>query len=73
MRTHALFKGVHHSAPQKLPPKIDMRNSAILLLALSLPFNTLQQKVVLTNDDGWAVAQIRAEYDALRAAGFQVC
>jgi len=32
----------------------------------------LQTKVVLTNDDGWAVAQIRAEYDALRAAGFKV-
>ncbi|TFK69166.1 sure-like protein, partial [Pluteus cervinus] len=29
-------------------------------------------KVVLTNDDGWAVAQIRAEYDALLAAGFDV-
>ncbi|KAJ3514948.1 hypothetical protein NLJ89_g2063 [Agrocybe chaxingu] len=30
------------------------------------------QKVVLTNDDGWATAQIRAEYDALKAAGFDV-
>lgn len=29
-------------------------------------------KVVLTNDDGWAVAQIRSDYDALRAAGFNV-
>lgn len=29
-------------------------------------------KVILTNDDGWAVAQIRAEYDALRTAGFNV-
>ncbi|EMD35165.1 hypothetical protein CERSUDRAFT_75455 [Gelatoporia subvermispora B] len=29
-------------------------------------------KIVLTNDDGWAVAQIRAQYDALKAAGFDV-
>ncbi|KAH6906544.1 sure-like protein [Coprinopsis sp. MPI-PUGE-AT-0042] len=29
-------------------------------------------KVVLTNDDGWAVAQIRAQYDALTAAGHDV-
>lgn len=26
-------------------------------------------KAVLTNDDGWAVAQIRSEYDALKTAG----
>ncbi|KAF9481629.1 survival protein sure-like phosphatase/nucleotidase [Pholiota conissans] len=30
------------------------------------------QKILLTNDDGWAVAQIRAEYTALTAAGFDV-
>ncbi|KAH0579869.1 hypothetical protein H2248_002697 [Termitomyces sp. 'cryptogamus'] len=29
-------------------------------------------KIVLTNDDGWAVAQIRSEYDALKAAGYKV-
>ncbi|PFH50363.1 hypothetical protein AMATHDRAFT_4015 [Amanita thiersii Skay4041] len=29
-------------------------------------------KIVLTNDDGWAVAQIRAEYDALKRAGYDV-
>lgn len=31
-----------------------------------------QYKVVLTNDDGWAEAQIRAEYEALNEAGFDV-
>jgi hypothetical protein len=31
------------------------------------------QRIVLTNDDGWAVAQIRAEYNALQAAGYEVC
>ncbi|EMD35005.1 hypothetical protein CERSUDRAFT_96919 [Gelatoporia subvermispora B] len=30
------------------------------------------QNIVLTNDDGWAVAQIRAQNDALVAAGFNV-
>ena len=30
------------------------------------------QNLVLTNDDGWAVAQIRAQRDALVDAGFDV-
>ncbi|GJF00480.1 SurE-like protein [Phanerochaete sordida] len=30
------------------------------------------QNIVLTNDDGWATAQIRAQNDALNAAGFNV-
>ncbi|KAK7029867.1 survival protein sure-like phosphatase/nucleotidase [Favolaschia claudopus] len=30
------------------------------------------KKIVLTNDDGWAVAQIRAQNDALKAAGYNV-
>ncbi|KAI0689373.1 survival protein sure-like phosphatase/nucleotidase [Cytidiella melzeri] len=30
------------------------------------------QKIVLTNDDGWAVAQIRAEYEGLTEAGYEV-
>jgi 5'-nucleotidase len=29
-------------------------------------------RVVLTNDDGWAVAQIRAQYEALTASGYDV-
>lgn len=41
---------------------------ALLLLANSV----LSQNIVLTNDDGWAVAQIRAQYNALNAAGFNV-
>ncbi|KAF9444945.1 survival protein sure-like phosphatase/nucleotidase [Macrolepiota fuliginosa MF-IS2] len=31
-----------------------------------------KQRVLLTNDDGWAVAQIRDEYNQLKAAGFDV-
>ena len=30
------------------------------------------QNLILTNDDGWAVAQIRAQRDALVDAGFDV-
>ncbi|KAF4586203.1 hypothetical protein EYR38_010477 [Pleurotus pulmonarius] len=32
----------------------------------------ISHKVILTNDDGWAEAQIRAEYEALNEAGFDV-
>ncbi|KAF8968724.1 survival protein sure-like phosphatase/nucleotidase [Flammula alnicola] len=45
--------------------------SAILALALLVVCDA-RNKVILTNDDGWAVAQIRAEYTALKAAGFDV-
>ncbi|KAF7791415.1 hypothetical protein EIP86_002431 [Pleurotus ostreatoroseus] len=34
--------------------------------------SVLCQNLVLTNDDGWAVAQIRAQNDALKDAGFNV-
>ena len=44
--------------------------ATLLLYAASA---ALSQNVILTNDDGWAVAQIRAQFDALNAAGFNVC
>ena len=50
----------------------EMRSSSVLFTLL-LSHIALAQKVVLTNDDGWAVAQIRAQFDALNAAGFNVC
>ncbi len=28
--------------------------------------------ILLTNDDGWAVAQIRAQYSAINSAGYSV-
>ena len=43
--------------------------ATLLLCAASA---ALSQNVILTNDDGWAVAQIRAQFDALNAAGFNV-
>ena len=30
------------------------------------------QKLVLTNDDGWATAQIRKQYESLKTAEFDV-
>lgn len=33
---------------------------------------TRSQNILLTNDDGWAVAQIRAQFNALDAAGYNV-
>ena len=37
-----------------------------------LPTKATRQKLILTNDDGWAVAQIRAQRDALVDAGVDV-
>ena len=42
---------------------------ASLLLSVS---SALAQKIVLANDDGWAIAQIRAQWEALHAANFDV-
>ena len=44
-------------------------------LSALLATTQLQSKarLLLTNDDGWATAQIRAQNDALNAAGFNVC
>lgn len=30
------------------------------------------QKILLSDDDGWATAQIRAQYNSLKSAGFDV-
>lgn len=45
----------------------------ILTLSLLLVTTASCKNIILTNDDGWAVAQIRAQNDALKAAGFNVC
>lgn len=51
--------------------QINMRSSHIVFL-LPVALSAFCQKVVLTNDDGWATAQIRAQNNALKAAGFNV-
>ena len=35
---------------------------------LALPLTASAHKIILTNDDGWAVANIRAQYQQLNAA-----
>ncbi|SJL08462.1 uncharacterized protein ARMOST_11826 [Armillaria ostoyae] len=42
------------------------------LLALLYLQNAQGSNIVLTNDDGWAVALVRAQNDALKAAGHNV-
>ena len=42
---------------------------ALALLALAAH----AERIVISNDDGWAVAQIRAQFNALAAAGHDVC
>ena len=44
--------------------------AGFLLVAFSAYTNAT--KIVLTNDDGWAVAQIRSEYTGLTNAGYTV-
>ncbi|KIM89950.1 hypothetical protein PILCRDRAFT_95026 [Piloderma croceum F 1598] len=44
----------------------------VIFLTSSVPVNADFSKILLTNDDGWAVAQIRAQRDALTKAGFDV-
>ncbi len=45
---------------------------AISLAILLQASRSSGQKIILTNDDGWAVAQIRAQRDSLVSAGFNV-
>lgn len=44
-----------------------------LILFSVLASSGLSQNIILTNDDGWAVAQIHAQNDALKTAEFNVC
>lgn len=58
-----------------LQNSVTMQNKlyASVLLAILLVSGTrAATKIVLTNDDGWAVAQLRAEYTALTAVGYSV-
>lgn len=42
------------------------------VLATSLLATVNVPHIILSNDDGWATAQIRAQFDALVDAGYQV-
>ncbi|KAJ8472946.1 hypothetical protein ONZ51_g8184 [Trametes cubensis] len=45
---------------------------AVFAALLAASSEIVAQKVLLTNDDGWAVAQIRAQYDSLVQEGYNV-
>ncbi|KZT72373.1 survival protein sure-like phosphatase/nucleotidase [Daedalea quercina L-15889] len=45
---------------------------ALVSLALSFAPANAQTTLVISNDDGWATAQIRAQYEALSDAGYDV-
>ncbi|KAJ3519908.1 hypothetical protein NM688_g9233 [Phlebia brevispora] len=48
-----------------------MRHLSLILVPF-LVASALCRNILLTNDDGWATAQIRAQNDALLGAGFHV-
>lgn len=43
-----------------------------VFLALCCSSIALATNILLTNDDGWAVANIRAQYAELQSAGYDV-
>lgn len=58
-----------------LPVSLSLCQKMVLkfgALSLLLAAVASAQRIVISNDDGWAVAQIRAEVDALRTAGYDV-
>lgn len=52
------------------PPESAMLTSLLIILPFVLVGSA--QKILLTNDDGWAVAQIRAQFNALEASKYIV-
>lgn len=50
-----------------------MKHTGALALASALVLVRAQRtNILITNDDGWAVANVRAQNDALKAAGYDV-
>lgn len=47
-----------------------MLTSLLVILPLTLVGSA--QRILLTNDDGWAVAQIRAQFNAFEASSYTV-
>ena len=47
--------------------------AVVALISLAFSFAPASaQNLVISNDDGWATAQIRAQYEALTDAGYDV-
>src|SRR5258706_7856672 len=53
------------------PPYIEMLPQTAWLIAVFAP-TVLGTKILLTNDDGWAVSIIRAQFEALTLSGHDV-
>lgn len=51
---------------------MDVKSLHFLLFLLASVVSAAPKNILLTNDDGWAVAIIRAQMDSLEAAGFSV-
>lgn len=50
-----------------------MKHTGALALASALVLVRAQRtNILITNDDGWTVANVRAQNDALKAAGYDV-
>ncbi|ESK96802.1 acid phosphatase [Moniliophthora roreri MCA 2997] len=45
---------------------------SFLVLSFLVEFALCQKRILLTNDDGWATGAIRAQYEALRDAGYDI-
>ena len=60
---------MNHGSRAKMQCWTYLPQAIALVLLLE---HAVAQKIILTNDDGWATAQIRAQRDALVGAGFNV-
>lgn len=53
-------------------PKSTLASLCLAAFLFSSGSTNAQTKVLISNDDGWASANIRAQYAALKAAGYDV-
>ena len=60
-------------AKRLLPDIMFTLRAIVLALFCGAWAVTSAKNILLTNDDGWAVAQIRAQFSALVEAGHDVC
>lgn len=64
--------GLLPSSKARMLSNIGFTVILLVLFGFQTSSATVRKKVVLTNDDGWAVAMVRAQNNALKAAGFDV-
>lgn len=64
--------GLFTSSKARMLSNIGFTVILLVLFGFQTSSATVRKKVVLTNDDGWAVAIVRAQNSALKEAGFDV-